>query len=275
MIEQRDALLRLLRDDDPDTLRLVKDELARSPAGALPELQAILAAADPVAAPHLAEAIAAIERREADTIFGSICAGFGEHGDLEDAAWRLAAAFLPGDDFQPQRALLDAWGAEVTRRLSKAPTELDRIETLVEFLGHEVRLRGNQGDYYNPENSLLPRVIESRRGIPITLSLIYLFVARRAGLTLEGVAFPGHFIVRSGDHFFDPFHGGRRLGVEECRALLEPQNLSLTVEHLQPATPRHMLRRMLLNLFSIARTADHARAEKLVGWIDLLRPRGD
>lgn len=273
MIEQRDALLRLLRDDDPDTLELVKRQLAQQNASALGELRTLLAHADAVAAHHLREAIAAIETREADAIFGQMCAEFGEYGDLEDAAWGLAATFTPGADFGPPREALDAWGAEVARRFAKAATEVDRVETLVEYLAHEIRLRGNEADYYNVNNSLLPHVIESRLGIPISLSLVYLLVGQRAGLALEGVGFPGHFIVRRGDSFFDPFHGGRRLGLDECRALLAPQNLVLTADHLQPSTPRQILRRMLLNLFSISRASDHRLAEKLAGWIEKLRPR--
>lgn len=275
MIEQRDALLRLLHDDDPETLGLVKQQLARQSAAALGELRTLLADADPIAACHLREAISAIETREADAIFGRICAHFGEYGDLEEAAWSLAGTFEPGADFQAQRATLDAWGAEVARRFDKAPTELDRIETLVEYLAHEIRLRGNESDYYNVSNSLLPAVIESRLGIPISLSLVYLLVGQRAGLAFEGVGFPGHFIVRRGDHFFDPFHGGRPLGLDECRALLAPQNVILAAEHLEPATPRQILRRMLLNLFSISRASDHQLADKLADWIGKLRPRGD
>lgn len=273
MIEQRDALLRLLRDDDPETLGLVKEQLAQQNATALRELRMLLAGADPVAARHLREAIAVIETREADAIFGQVCAEFGEYGDLEEAAWSLAATFMPGAAFQAQREALDAWGAEVARRFKKAATELDRVETLVEYLAHEIRLRGNEEDYYSVDNSLLPHVIESRLGIPISLSLVYLLVGQRAGLALEGVGLPGHFIVRRGDYFFDPFRGGCRLGLEECRALLAPQNLVLTAEHLQPSTPRQILRRMLLNLFSLTRASDHELATKLAGWIGSLRPR--
>lgn len=269
---QRDALFRLLRDDDPDTLTLIKAQLARKGAAGLGELREWLAEADPQAGKHLSDVIATIETRDADGVFGRLCAEFGEDGDLETAAWSLAATFFPGEDFQPQRALLDSWGAEVARRLAKASTDGDRIETLVEYLAHEIRLRGNETDYYNVNNSMLPHVIETRSGIPISLSLVYLFVARRAGLALQGVGFPGHFIIRSGDHFFDPFHGGQRLGVEACRALLEPQNLKLCAEHLQPATPRQILRRMLLNLFALSRERDRQLAHKLAGWIEALRP---
>ena len=72
-------------------------------------------------------------------------------------------------------------------------------KTLVEFLGHEAGLRGNEKDYYNVANSLLPEVIDTRLGIPISLSLIYILVGRRAGIPICGVGLPGHFMIRCGE----------------------------------------------------------------------------
>lgn len=270
MIKNSDALLSLLRDDDPSTLRLVKGQLARSEAATLDELRMLLAAADPAAARHLRDVIAAIEKREAESIFAELCATFGEQGDLEDAAWRLAASFTSGGDFHRKRRVLDSWGAEVRRRLRKADDEIDSIETLVEFLGGEVGLRGNTDDYYCIDNSLLPEVIDSRLGNPITLSLVYMLVARRARLELAGIGLPGHFIVRAGELFFDPFHGGRRVGLEECRTLVEEQSLVLTPAHLRPTTPRQMLIRMLGNIYCVAEESDPPMAEKVQNWIGAL-----
>lgn len=208
--------------------------------------------------------------READTIFAQLCERFEEHGDLEDAVWRLAAAFLPGDDFLPQRQLLDQWGAEVSHRLRKAATALDRIETLVEFLSHDLRFRGNADDYYNINNSLLPEVIDTRTGIPISLSLIYMFVGRRAGLKVDGVGLPGHFIVRHGEDFFDPFGGGRRLGLVDCRSLAAQCGSPLSARDLQPASPKQMLIRILGNICAVATPSDPPLAAKVSRWIEAL-----
>jgi regulator of sirC expression with transglutaminase-like and TPR domain len=269
MIEQRDAVLRLLRDDDASTVALVKSQLTRSGAAALPELRDLLSVADRAAARPLREMIASIERDHADDVFGQLCERF-RSGDLEEAAWRLAATFLPGEDFQPQRDRLDAWGSEVQQRFRKASTEVDRIETLVEYLGDEVRLRGNDEDYYNINNSLLPEVIDSRVGIPISLSLVYIFVGRRCGLQLAGVGLPGHFLVRYREHFFDPFHRGRRIGLAECRALVEQQNLELTASHLEPTTARQMLIRMLTNIHALAAERDPELGAKVRTWAGIL-----
>lgn len=270
MSQQNAALLQLLQDDDSDTVSLVKEQLTSRGAVALPELKALLAAAEGAAARHLREVLADIEKREADHVFGRLCLAFGESGDLEEAAWRLAATFLPGEDFQTHRDLLNTWGAEVARRIALVSTERDRIETLVEFLGHELRFRGNEDDYYSLSNSLLPEVIETRLGNPITLSLLYLLVGRRAGLPVDGVGLPGHFVIRHRADFFDPFHGGRRLGLEECRALLAQRGEELTAEHLEPTAPRPMLARMLNNLYCLAAPSDPPLAARIAGWIESL-----
>jgi regulator of sirC expression with transglutaminase-like and TPR domain len=274
MNTQRAALLRLLDDDDPATFALLKQQLTAAGLARLAELRSLLPGANGVAERHLREVIAAIEVDEADAIFAQLCAEFGEHGDLEEAAWRLAATFAPGEDFAQQRGFLDAWGLEVRRRLAKASCAEERVETLVEYLADEIGLRGNEDDYHNVNNSLLPEVIDTRVGLPITLSLIYILVGRRAGLEFTGVGLPGHFIVRAGAHFFDPFHRGRRVGVEECRAIAEGHGTSLRPEHLRPVTPRQMLTRMLANIASLARESDPPLTAKVESWIEALQKSG-
>ena len=271
MTAQRDALLRLLGDDDAATLALVKAQLASGGVAALPQLRLLLGVAEPRAAGQLRDVIAGSEEDQADEIFAQLCARFTEQGDIEEAAWRLAATFSPGDSFAESRETLDAWGREVARRLTRATNSLDRVETLAEFLSHEARLRGNEKEYYDVDNSLLPSVIETRQGIPISLSLVYMLVGRRAGLAIDGVGLPGHFVVRHEEIFFDPFHGGRRIGLEECRELLHQQQLVLTPEHLAPATPRQMLIRILTNIFYVAEQTDPPLATKVSGWIEALR----
>lgn len=269
MPDQRAAILRLLDDDDVSTVTLVQMKLAETET--VERLRAWRAEASGRAAAHLDEIISEIAQRQADTSFSEECRFFGEQGDLETASWKLAAAFAPGENFDRDRALLDDWGEEVSRRMSGVLTKADRVRVLAEFLGREMRLRGNDDDYYSIDNSLLPRVVETRLGIPISLTLVYMLVAKRAGLQVDGVGLPGHFLARHEDIFFDPFHGGRRIGLDECGALMEQQNLVLTPAHLQPTTPRQMLVRMLTNIYFIAEQGDPPLAAKISEWMDLLR----
>lgn len=268
---RREALLSLLGDEDPQTVALVKAQLAAGGPSMLSELRQLEELAGPVASFHVRDVIAEIQERGAEVTFMQMCRHFGDDGNLEEAAWQLATVLMPGEDLTNARALLDTWGAEVRHRLAKAETPLDRVETLAEYLNLDLRLRGNDDDYYNVRNSLLPAVIESRLGIPISLALIYLLVGQRAGLPIDGIGLPGHFIVRHEDIFFDPFHGGRRVGLDECRALLEQQNLTLLPQHLAPATPKQMLIRMLTNLYFITEQTDPQLAAKMSEWITAVR----
>jgi regulator of sirC expression with transglutaminase-like and TPR domain len=272
-LDQGKAVLQLLGDDDPTTVALVKEQLTGRGAGDLVKLRELLATTDSAqAAEQLREIIEVIEAREADRRFGRLCANFADDGDLETAAWELAATFLHGQDFSPQRAKLEAWGQEAVERLSRAGwRKEERVAVFTRFLGYDLRLRGNDDEYYLYSNSLLPRVIDTRFGIPISLALVYVLVGQRAGISIEGVGLPGHFLARHDDIIFDPFHGGRRVTLEECATLLAQQNLSLMPHHLAPTTPRQMLIRMLTNLRYIATNADPPLAEKLGGWEATLR----
>ncbi|MDQ3624635.1 MAG: transglutaminase-like domain-containing protein [Verrucomicrobiota bacterium] len=269
-LEQQAALLRLLGDDDPATVALVKNQLAARGPTLLPQLRELLAGAEPAAAVPLREVVGELEGRVADARFAAMCAGFGDDGPLEEAAWSLAATFFPGEDFARQRETLDGWGREAAVRLASRRTGEKRAAALATLLGGDLQLRGNEQDYYSINNSLLPRVIDTRLGIPISLSLVYLLVGARAGLSIAGVGLPGHFLVRHEDIVLDPFHGGRRVSLEECTVLLERQDLTLQPHHLIPVNARAILLRMLTNLHHLAGETDPPLAGKIGGWMDAL-----
>ncbi|MGD9934037.1 MAG: SirB1 family protein [Dehalococcoidia bacterium] len=136
-------------------------------------------------------------------------------------------------------------------------------QSLAQAIDHELFIargfRGNGGAYYDPDNSYLDRVVETRSGIPITLSLVYMEIAQRIGLRCEGVGFPGHFIVRCGDPeaavFVDPFHQGIRLDRQELLAQLRHQSLggAAPESFLTAVTRRQVLQRMLRNLHLVFR----------------------
>jgi regulator of sirC expression with transglutaminase-like and TPR domain len=145
----------------------------------------------------------------------------------------------------------------------------EQVDAISDHLYARLGFRGNEHDYYDPKNSLLPDVLGRRLGIPITLALVYTEVARRVGVRAQGVSFPGHYLVRV-DHpstepvLIDPFFGGRRLDEASLEKLLErgaPAKKLPLVEHLAPASPRTTLVRMLINLKWIYATrGDFARA---------------
>jgi regulator of sirC expression with transglutaminase-like and TPR domain len=163
----------------------------------------------------------------------------------------------------------------MARRLSAGlPQGLDleeRIVALNEFLFGELGFHGNARDYYDPRNSYLNDVLERRTGIPITLSVLYMELGRRVGLAVEGVSFPGHFLVRvqlrGGTMVLDPFSGGAPQSEAELRARLRrviPEGVADEVpvaelpldQFLEPASKRQILMRLLRNLKAIYRDTD-------------------
>jgi regulator of sirC expression with transglutaminase-like and TPR domain len=198
--------------------------------------------------------------------------------DLGRTALLVGAEEEPGwCDVAGALELLEEFGAEARARVRGAAGH--EVDALNDYLFAELGFGGNSEEYYDPRNSLLHRVLERRKGIPITLSIIYMEVGRRAGLTIEGVGLPGHFIVRAhsagATKLVDPFEG-RTTDEEECRERLDSLyggQVPLADEHLRPAGTRAILARLLGNLKAIYVSAQlFRRALAAVERILLLAP---
>ncbi len=271
IFDQREAIVRLLQDNDPDTVRLVKEQLIQAGDDAIFDLRDLAECSERSVASHAREVLSIIEKREAEDSFGLLCHFFGDHSCLERANWMLAQALMPGLDLGPLEVKVNSWGRQFLLRSSSAVSSRERVLLLSQFMSDELTFRGNTDDYYNERNCLLPHVIETRTGIPITLTLLYMMVAARAGMCVAGVNLPGHFIGRHGELFFDPFHRGRILSRSDCEAILEKQNLALQPCHLADAGPRQILIRTLANLLYVydlrQEKEKHARVNR---WIKAL-----
>ena len=168
-------------------------------------------------------------------------------------------------------------------RLEQHPAE-EQARVLREHLYATLGFRGNEADYYDPKNSLLPDVLARKTGIPLTLAIVYCEVARRVGVPARGVGFPGHFLVRIEQPgrlraalVIDPFFGGRALGEDELRGRLArargPNEAALIDRHLAPASQRAILVRLLTNLKAIYLTrGEKARAHLALDRIASLLP---
>ena len=220
MFRQHEAIARLLLDDDPATVELTRQQLLEGGVKNIPDLLDLLSGANGKLAKIVRELVTVIEVTDARQQFTMTCGSIASIDNLEEICWLLAKVFLPGINLAGYRGLLDEWADEIRHRHESADPETDDLEFLSDFFGDHLGFRGNSDDYYSIRNSLLPCVIDSRRGIPTSLALIYLFVGRRAGLSIAGVDLPGHFLVRYQGRLFDPFEGGRILRQQDClRAL--------------------------------------------------------
>jgi regulator of sirC expression with transglutaminase-like and TPR domain len=181
--------------------------------------------------------------------------------DLERAALLIAEAEYPGLDIARYVEMLDRLGAEARSRLcasglrpGRAPVSVT-LTTILHMLYRDLGFRGNVADYYDPRNSFLHVVLQRRTGIPISLALVLIAVAKRCGLRLQGVSFPGNFLVRAVSEtgaplFIDPFEG-RVLAREELEGMWEQmtgQPGPIDEQALAPASRRQIIARMLNNL---------------------------
>jgi regulator of sirC expression with transglutaminase-like and TPR domain len=171
--------------------------------------------------------------------------------DVAIAALLIARVEYPALDSGPYLDKLDALGHEAEKRLVAAPDLASRIGALNDYIFRELGFVGNEDRFDDPRNSFLNEVLDRRTGIPITLALVYMEVARRAGVSVSGVNFPGRFLLRARDLIIDPFSGGRLLSEDGCRELLRLHSgdeIAWDMHLLSRATKPQMLARMLLNL---------------------------
>lgn len=183
-------------------------------------------------------------------------------GLIAEAALEFAAFAYPEIDIGEYLDRLEAMAG-----LVRGTTHLDlrRVVSIREGLG------GDIDNYYDPRNSFLNEVIDRRKGIPITLAVVWIEVGRRAGIDVQGVALPGHFLVFAGGQLVDPFHGGEAIGADEA-AVLVAENYGgaprLNPEWLEPVDSRAILKRMLGNLTEAYRRAAEDEGFQRPGWID-------
>ncbi|KPF50852.1 transglutaminase [beta proteobacterium AAP121] len=196
---------------------------------------------------------------------------------LLEAAVAVAQDEMPGLDVQAALAEVDTLAERLCRRVPADAAPLQRLRLLNQYFFHELGFAGNVNDYHDPRNSLLPEVLRTRRGIPLTLALLYIEIARPLGLAVQGVSFPGHFLVKlavaGGEVVIDPFTGQSltREALEERllpfrRAPDAGFSAPTLAAWLQAASASEMLARLLRNLREI-----HRQAGDLPRWLAVQR----
>jgi regulator of sirC expression with transglutaminase-like and TPR domain len=181
-----------------------------------------------------------------------------ERVDLGRAAFLLARAEYAELDLEAELTRLDDLARQAAPFVAEHLTPALRVDGLRAFLGEVCGFQGNEQDYYDPTNSFLNRVLDRRAGIPISLSVLYMEVGRRLGITLFGVGLPGHFVVKyqAGREriLLDPYHGGRTLTSDQCREIVQSMyqgQVPFREDMLAAVDKRYILVRMLSNLRAI------------------------
>jgi len=249
------ALLNLLGDENAEVYHAVREQILTEGRAAYEWLRPYALSDDPVLRRRVQEIIRHVDKQAGDNRFLSFCLNHGEEFDLESAAWLLAQTQFPEINVEAYQALLDGYAnalRERTDRHGRASAVLGKIN---DYLFDELGFKGNEQNYYEPDNSYLNRVLDRRTGNPISLCLFYMLLARRLRLPITGIGLPGHFICRhqsaSGEIYVDVFNRGRLLTKADCVHYLVRGNYDLREEYLAPVSPRRMLLRVCSNLHQI------------------------
>ncbi len=174
---------------------------------------------------------------------------------LIEGALAIAWEEYPRMDLGHYREIFERMASDLQPRIAGIRYPLKVVQEINQYLFVEQNFRGNDRDYYDPRNSFITDVLDRRLGIPLTLSLVYMVVGDRLGFPIEGISFPGHFIIRPQhpdlEIFIDPYNKGEILFPEDCANKLNQlygREVPLQREYLEPVSIRRILDRLLNNL---------------------------
>ena len=267
------SLVTLLDEEDPGSFELVRRQILRIGEPVLPFLDEARAGGDQNLAARADVMTRAVRFQRIKDDFARLARA--PETDLETGALLLARFAYPGIDPQVYSTWLDRVAARVFDDL---PSEADAALTFQRLNSHlfqALNFVGNETRYYDPDNSFLNRVIDTRRGIPVSLSVLYLLLGKRLRLPVFGVGAPGHFLVgfRPDSHtiFLDAFHRGKILDLNEVRRMLTRSGYEFRPEFVERCSARDILVRMMRNLISIyEKMGSPDRAEMLSTLVEIL-----
>lgn len=205
--------------------------------------------------------------KDARARFAEIISLDDEQIDLAEAVLLIASEEYPRLDIKSYIDKLDHFADLARERAAGARDINDLIEALNSTLFGTLGFHGCRNSYYDPRNSFLNQVIDRKTGLPISLTVVYMEVARRIGLTVKGVGLPFHFVgkveTENGELFIDSFNEGRLLTAVDCAELVTEMSHGqeeLVEEHLEPVNKKRILGRILLNLLGLYKASDPRRA---------------
>ena len=272
------ALIKLLSDDHPDIVDAARKKLLELGA---PALDVLKQAADSNPEPKIrVEARRILEQVRLETIgteWEKAAAVPDEQMDLETDVFLLAKVSYPDLDPAPYRLRLDELAKQIRPNLKPSATPQELLRVINRILFKKERFRGNWDNYFDPQNSYLNCVLDRHVGIPISLSVLYLLVAQRLKIPVQGVGIPGHFMLKYADQgtelYVDPFNEGRFLSRAECIQFIVEAGYPYQADFMEGVGSREILARMLRNLILIYVDRQEVTLERvLTRFLNLLYP---
>jgi regulator of sirC expression with transglutaminase-like and TPR domain len=255
------ALVKLLDDEDPQVSSAVEKEII----GGGDEIARILEKeklnVDSLVKQRIENLISRIYLERLQKDYDSLL-DFASHRDfsLERALYLIAKPLYPEVDFAFVEGQLNELANELRMRIAVVEDPYEIVHRVNDFFLNEMGFAGNSKDYYNPDNSMLHRVLETRRGIPISLGIIYLLVGRRLNLPVFGVGAPAHFLVKfvleGKEIFVDVFNGGRVMSRKDAEEFISDMGFSFEQRFLKDSSDIEMLARTCRNMARAFSAAD-------------------
>jgi len=254
------ALVSLLDDPDTTVQDMVKIRLKELGRHALPYLQEAQHNADTDLQLRISRVMKDLHFSEIEQHWRSIMRM--PNAELEHGAFLLALHRFPDLCIRAYQAKLDAM-AERIRAKVEAATGVGKAFVLSTYVCNDLGFRGNNEFYSDPKNSYLNCVIDSRRGIPVTLCAVFILLGQRLGLPIFGVNMPAHFLAKYKDSrhevFFDIFNGGNPIMKEQCIQFLLKAGIKPQAKYFQSANGQTILLRMICNLLAVSQNEKQSR----------------
>jgi regulator of sirC expression with transglutaminase-like and TPR domain len=276
-----ESLIYLLEDPDPEVQIGVKKRFEELGEHAVPLLDQ-----------YRSESIHDSERSTINEIIynitiGSLMEEFSmllENGvqnsrTLEKAVILLSRFGSPTIRIEEYERKLDQMARQIGTDIAYTPSMQEKMQILLQFVFRELRFRGDSKDYHNPDNAFIDRVIDRRKGLPIMLSLIVIFIARRLNLPFYGVNMPIHFMLMYQTHnqqiLIDPFDGGTIVTYDQCYYFLKKNGIEPRPEHLRKAEEPDILARCIRNLIhSYGKSNQDRRVRDLRDLLQVIELKG-
>ncbi len=261
---ERDAILSLLDDPSPAVRRALLQRFEKASSASATFLQEIARGPNRVLARYAKRFLEELHFSDPVAEFRGFIRSMNY--ELETGALLLARTFSQHLDVGESRARLDEIAARCRELIAEPSTHREKCRIVNRVLFHEWGFRGNIEQYTDPLNSFIDKVIERRKGIPLSLCIVYLLVAERLGIPLEPVGLPGHFVVGcysdDAPFFVDPFDQGLFRDASEVFSLLRSHHVTPKTTDLAPTPVREVLCRSCRNLathFAAAGDAERAK----------------
>jgi len=269
------SLINLLNDEDDSIYDTVRQHLIEAGEGALPLLEGYLESDDSILRERVRDVFESIAGASFKEQWRSFRSKYKDDVDLEEGALLIAKFGYPRDDMRIYSDLLNLYATEFQSRLDSTAAPEEIATDIAHFFTVEKGYCGNGADYYDADNHFIQKVMETKKGVPITLSVIYMLVLRRLNFPVFGIGMPGHFIVRydfgSKSIFADPFNAGKLLTQQDCQNVLSKTGYPFKKQYLEPVTNRQILERMLRNLLLVyERESESNKIHTLIQCIDIL-----